>query len=169
MGDDRSQIRQIQERLRVISKSEPRVKPVFIDAIYGDETREAVRNVQEISGIAVTGEIDRETHEAIFALADAFEGKSSPSPYRPKFGSYEGGAISPGDDFDDVYLIQMLLRELSLKDERFFVEINGVLDDKTENAVRLLQSVIGVAQDGRISVTEWNALVALTENTEGYI
>ena len=169
IGDERSRIRQIQERLRVISKGEPRVKPVFIDGIYGDETREAVRNVQEISEIAVTGEIDRETHEAIFALADTLEAKSAPSPYRPKFGSFEGGAISPGDDFDDVYLLQMLLRELSLKDDRFFVDINGVVDDKTESAVRLLQGLIGATEDGRFIVTEWNALVALTENTEGYI
>ena len=68
INDTKEHIRRVQLWLREISRSDERIKPVFIDGIYGDETREAVRNVQKVYGLAVTGELDKETFDLIFRL-----------------------------------------------------------------------------------------------------
>ena len=77
--------------------------------------------------------------------------------------------MSPGDEFDDVYALQLLLRELSLKDDRFFVEINGRFDPQTEIAVKLLQKTLSAAETGRVDIPLWNSLVKLARQTEGFL
>ena len=169
LGDTREHTRRVQRWLREISRSDSRIKSVFIDGIYGEETREAVRNIQATNGLRVTGELDRETFDLIFKLYSELLSRERVDGFRPKFEQYEGEAMSPGDEFDDIFVLQLLLRELSLKDDRFFVEMTGRLDEPTEAAVRLLQSVLGADENGRFTVIEWNALVSLTENTDGYV
>ena len=168
VNDEAERIRRVQHWLRELSRNDGRISEVFIDGIYGDETRKAVADVQRISGSAVTGELDKDTFDTVFRLFTELS-DTKVRPYLPRFDNYEGGKMSPGDVFDDIYLLQLLLRELSLKDERFFVEASGSFDEQTERAVRLLQTVLGIVEDGTVSIREWNALIALTENTEGYL
>lgn len=168
--DDTSEaVRRLQDALRTLSRSDPNIPAVYIDGIYGAETSEAVASVQKIGDLAVTGELDRRTNDLIYGMRDDISARQTVNGYRPKFDNYEGNKLTPGDDFDDIYLLQLLLRELSVKDERFFVNASGRFDTETEKAVRLLQSVLGMPENGSVTVSEWNALVALTERTEGYI
>ena len=169
INDESERIKRIQEWLRMISKNDSDINEVFIDGIYGNETKNAVQSIQNKYGLKVTGELDKETFDLIFKLYTDLQASKNVLGYRPKFSQYEGQVISPGDVFDDVYTLQLLFRELSLKDERFFVDINGSIDSATENAVRLLQSTLGRESTGKVDVSLWNALVLLTEQNEGYI
>ena len=132
ISDKASGVRALQEALRSISRGDPRVRPVFVDGIYGPETRDAVADVQKAYGLPITGELDLTTSDLIFALRREQTERRTPRPYRPRFDTYEGNKMTPGDDFDDIYLLQLLLRELSIKDERFFVETSGRFDEQTE-------------------------------------
>ena len=156
-------------RLREIGRRDDRIPEVFIDGIYGKETQNAVRELQKIYGLRVTGAIDLETLELINRLYEDILRRERIDGYRPKFDNYEGQVMSPDDVFDDVFLLQLLLRELSLKDDRFFVKMSGVFDPDTVIAVKLLQSVLGKEQDGKVDRELWNSLVRLTETTEGYL
>ena len=169
INDTKEHIRRVQLWLREISRSDERIKPVFIDGIYGDETREAVRNVQKVYGLAVTGELDKETFDLIFRLYSDLLSLARVDGFRPKFEQYDGETMSPGDVYDDIFVLQLLLRELSLKDERFFVQMSGRFDPETEIAVKLLQKLLRVTEDGKVTRTVWNSLIALTEQTEGYL
>jgi peptidoglycan hydrolase-like protein with peptidoglycan-binding domain len=156
-------------RLREIGRRDDRIPEVFIDGIYGKETQNAVRELQKIYSLRVTGAIDLETIELINRLYEDILRRERIDGYRPKFDNYEGQVMSPDDVFDDVFLLQLLLRELSLKDDRFFVEIDGRFNPQTVIAVKLLQSILGKEQDGKVDRELWNSLVRLTETTEGYL
>jgi peptidoglycan hydrolase-like protein with peptidoglycan-binding domain len=156
-------------RLREIGRRDDRIPEVFIDGIYGKETQNAVRELQKIYGLRVTGAIDLETLELINRLYEDILRRERIDGYRPKFDNYEGQVMSPDDVFDDIFLLQLLLRELSLKDDRFFVEIDGRFNPQTVIAVKLLQSILGKEQDGKVDRELWNSLVRLTETTEGYL
>ncbi len=162
-------IRGVQFRLREIGRRDKSLPEIFIDGIYGAETRNAVRQLQRNNGLAATGELDLPTFELINELFDDILRRERVDGYRPKFDSYEGGVMRAGDVFDDVYLLQLLLRELSLKDDRFFVDIDGIFNPQTEIAVKLLQRTLRYEENGRVDIPLWNALVRLTENTEGYV
>ena len=162
-------IRGVQGRLREIGRRDERIPEVFIDGIYGGETRNAVRKVQEIYALPITGELDLATFELINELFEDIDRREGVQGYRPKFDKYEGSVMRLDDEFDDVFLLQLLLRELSVKDERFFVELSGRFNPQTEIAVKLLQSTLLLEENGRVDIRLWNALVRLTENTEGYV
>ena len=162
-------IRGVQYRLRVIGKQDNRIPEVFIDGIYGKETANAVRTLQTLYGLNETGELDLETFELINTLYEDAAKKQTVNGYRPKFDSYEGGVMRAGDRFDDIFFLQALLRELSIKDERFFVEIDGKFNPETEIAVKALQQTLLFEENGLVDIPLWNALVRLTENTDGYL
>ncbi len=169
ISDEAAYIRGVQFRLREIGRHDERITEVFIDGIYGEKTEQAVKDLQKLNGLAVTGELDRATFELIDALYEEILSTSEVLGYKPKFGEYEGGAMRPGDVFDDIYTLQLLLRELSLKDDRFYVEIDGRFNPQTEIAVKLLQESLQYEQSGEVDIRLWNALIRLTENTEGYL
>jgi len=169
MGDTRESIRRVQGWLREISRRDDRITPVFIDGIYGDETRRAVSDIQNAYGVSATGELDKATFDLIFSVYTDIITSAEALGLHPKFEKYEGGVMSPGDEFDDVYALQLLLRELSLKDDRFFVEASGRFDPQTEIAVKLLQKTLSAAETGRVDIPLWNSLVKLARQTEGFL
>jgi peptidoglycan hydrolase-like protein with peptidoglycan-binding domain len=162
-------IRGVQYRLRVIGKHDDRIPEVFIDGIYGEETKNAVRVLQNINGLPETGELDKETFELINTVYEDILIRETVNGFKPKFDSYEGGVMRVGDEFDGIYFLQALLRELSIKDERFFVEIDGKFNSETEIAVKLLQRILLFEENGLVDIPLWNALIRLTNNTEGYL
>lgn len=169
ISDEAAYIRGIQLRLREIGRRDKRITEVFIDGIYGEETKQAVKDLQRLNGLAVTGELDRATFELIDALYEEILISTEVLGLKPKFTEYEGGVMRTGDSFDDIYMLQLLLRELSLKDDRFYVEIDGTFNPQTEIAVKLLQESLRYEQNGEVDIKLWNALVRLTENTDGYL
>lgn len=169
VNDTAEHIRRAQYWLRAIGRSDGRIPAVFIDGIYGTETKNAVTLFQEYYELPITGELDAITFDAIFREYSLLSEISAPVGLAPDFQYYESGLISPGDVFDDVYLIQLLLRKLSVKDDRFFTEITGAFDEQTENAIKLLQQISSQPQSGSVDPSLWNTLVKLSRNTQGYL
>ena len=67
LDDTRTPIRNLQRWLRVISRKNGGTGEVFIDGIYGEETREAVMEFQQKNGLVPTGEVDLNTFNAVFS------------------------------------------------------------------------------------------------------
>ena len=162
-------IKDVQKWLRTIGREYPDFPEVFIDGINGEETRRAVRKYQETRVLPVTGEVDRITFDRIFAEYSAFDGMENALGYAPEFDKFEGGRISEGDVFEDIYLLQLLFRRLAVKDERFFLEMTGVYDEDTAAAVTLLRSISGNGEGAFVDTVLWNSLIRLTESIEGYV
>ena len=156
-------IKDVQKWLRTIGREYPDFPEVFIDGIYGSETSEAVAFFQRKKGLSVTGDVDRETFDSLYSEYLRIIRASRILGFIPQFEEYAGGEMRPGDVFDDIFVLQLLLRAVSLDDNELFVDINGIFNEETEKAVRKLQNKIGMTENGRVNGELWNMLVLLAD------
>ena len=168
VGNNAEFIRRVQSRLRDLSGKDKRIPPIFIDGIYGSETREAVRAFQKAYKVGEGGNLDQATFEALDRVWNLARRADRLLGYRPHFNDFAGNVIRPGDKIDDVYAVQLLLRELSLQDDSFFVDMTGIYDEKTVSAVKKLQKILGAEDNGIVDRDFWNSLVLLTEPSRKY-
>ena len=157
--DRASAVRSVQGRLRAISQNDGRIPSVFVDGIYGEETERAVRVFQETRGLPVTGAVDSETHEAIAKEYDLLVLEREVILGVPDFDRLAGGVISPGDRFDGVTALQLLLCSIAEQDDRFAVTPDGFYGDETLDAVKFFQALRGKTQDGVVDRVLWNELM----------
>ena len=169
IDDEKEHIRRVQRWLRELSRADKRLPEIFIDGIYGTETENAVREFQKTRELTPTGALDKATFDKIFSEYTALATNKTAFGYTPEFEYYEANKMTAGDDFDDIFLLQLLLRRLAVKDERFFIEMTGKYDPPTENAVKLLRSVSDKSDSEGVDIPLWNDLIRLTETLEGYI
>ena len=156
-------IKDVQKWLRTIGREYPDFPEVFIDGIYGGETAEAVSFFQTKKGLPATGNVDRRTFDSLYSEYLRVIRASRILGFIPAFEEYTGGEMRPGDVFDDIYVLQLLLRAVSLDDTELFVDINGVYGEETEKAVRKLQKKIGMTETGKVNGELWNMLVLLAD------
>ena len=158
IGDDGAAVRSLQQRLREVSRAEA-LPPVYIDGIYGAQTAEAVRAFQRSRGLPLTGEADVRTLRELEKTARALELLAETLGYAPRFSQLSGGVLQAGERSDDVYVLQVILRNIAVVDERFLVPITGVYDEATVQAVRLFQGFRGGDQTGVTDRALWNELI----------
>ena len=156
-------IKDVQKWLRTIGREYPDFPEVFIDGIYGSETAEAVAFFQRKKGLAETGNVDRATFDSLYSEYLRIIRASRILGFIPQFEEYTEVEMRPGDVFDDIFVLQLLLRAISLDDNDLFVDINGVFNEETEKAVRKLQNKIGMTENGRVNGELWNMLVLLAD------
>ena len=114
-----------------------RVKP---DGIYGDDTRALVSEFQKRYGIEPSGVVDFETWKLLHAVDKARREEAKVARAVHIFPIYEKHEILPNTQNSYVYIIQVMLNEILNDHDGFNVlEINGVYDLPTQNAVKLLR------------------------------
>lgn len=147
----------LQKYLRAISFADKRVSRPPLDGIFDSATEDAVRSFQASRGLNANGIVDRMTWDAIYdeykALALAEElpfFPSAPSDYAARLGE-ESSFIS---------IIQILLQELSSVYDAFEnVEITGIFDSATEQAIKELQRASGLEITGELDKNTYRRLL----------
>lgn len=156
--EERNAIRHIQELLRSIQIAEGEMATVPIDGIYDAATIEAVRTFQKSNGLPVTGEVDRNTYDALYERA--LEVEFLASDPLPLYIFQNGTSVQKGENSDFVLLLQILLNALTVAYDDFsLLERTGVFDDRMENAVRRFQMRNNLPATGIVDKATWNALV----------
>lgn len=160
MIDDKAKITQMQEQLCLISRVEKNIPLIIIDGVYGDETRNCVKEFQCACGIEPTGDVDYETRTKIeesyrndlFTVTPADSLAVFPGPSHK---------MCHGDVDDTVYVIQHILRELNCAYDDAFsgVCMTGTYDDATTDAIRTFQHINGLPETGETDKRTWNAMV----------
>lgn len=147
----------LQKYLRAISFADTRVSRPPLDGIFDTATEDAVRSFQSSRGINANGLVDRATWDAIYeeykALALAEElpfFPTSPADYAAKL----------GEESSFVSIIQILLQELSSVYDVFeAVEITGIFDTATEQAIKELQRASGLEITGELDRNTYRRLL----------
>lgn len=163
IDDEAAAIRSLQKRLRVISTVDERVPEVFIDGIYGEETVAAVTGFQKAYGLEPNGEVDMATHDAINAEYNAILRSREIFVGSPDFENMKDERMSLGDAFDGVSALQILLRSLGGYDDRFKVELTGIYNEETSEAVKYFQALRGLEQTAAVDRRLWNELALYSE------
>ena len=92
------------------------VSPLVPDGIYGAETAEAVRAHQRECGLPVTGRVDRETWDSIYAAAaQLFAADTPPAAvlFFPR-----SGVLAPGSRGRAVFVLQLIHCRAALREHR---------------------------------------------------
>ncbi len=157
---DRESIFALQEYLRELHHDTngeiPLVNP---DGIYGSETVAAVEEFQRRHGLPVTGEVDNETWDAIFAeFGNAVIRRSKPNGIMP-FPSTRGYEVMDGERSDTVMAVQLVLHLLAnLYDDIDGSTMGGIYDESTAADIRTFQTRHNLPVTGRVDKLTWNAL-----------
>lgn len=150
----------LQRYLRAISFVDPRIPRVPVDGLFDSDTRLAVEIYQTTRGLPVTGIVDKNTWDSLFAEY----GRVTAAQYRPSTPNFFPAGppdyeAALGDEDAFIFLLQIMLRELSsVYDGISDVEISGVFDSPTENAVKIFQRASLLPDTGRVDLTTWNRL-----------
>ena len=156
--DVKNAIRHIQELLRSIQIVEGETVTVPIDGVYDTATVEAVRAFQRENGLPVTGDVDRETYNALYERA--LEVEFLASDPLPLYIFPNGRSVQKGETSDFVLLLQILLNTLTVAYDDFApLERTGTFDAVMENAVRRFQMRNILPATGIVDKASWNALV----------
>lgn len=158
--DRENVIREIQQNLRTLYLANIINTSIVPTGIYDRQTANAVRELQRAARLPVTGIIDYPTwlilNDAARQMRD--NGRDS-APIYPFSHIANGQSVKPGERSDTVYFIQIILR--SLIDYDFDnVEINGVYDGQTEDAVKVFQRSFSLPVTGLVDRQTWDKLAA---------
>ena len=147
-GDiERQAIMDIQRYLRQLSLEDPAFARVAVDGIYGAETVRAVEEFQRLSGLEVTGRVDRITWDRLFEeYTMSLYRNSFPAPFPVFPMNPVGYTVSVGERSFLVSVIQYLLSEIAALygDSTLSTDVNGEYSDSTAEAVKALQRIFGL-------------------------
>lgn len=159
----------LQKYLRQLAYFDENIPFVAIDGNRGSTTTEALRAYQARRGLPVTGVADQETWEALYEdYLTSLEEEAPPSRFSPFPAQPRGYALRVGDEGFPVSAVQHMLEEISVFFPITLVEITGVYDDATRDAVSEVQARYLLPVTGEVDKLTWNALVRLYDSAYLY-
>ena len=161
--------RNLQTYLRQLAYFDNDIPFVPIDGNPGEDTTAAIRAYQRKKGLTVTGIADQATWEALYEdYLVSLEEQSLPETFSPFPPTPTNYSLGEGDMGFAVSAIQYLLETISVFFPVEAVEITGVYDEKTRDAISEMQARYLLPVTGRTDKLTWNALVRLYESAPLY-
>lgn len=157
---EKQAVENLQQYLRQLSYFDDTIPQVPVDGIYGSETKEAVIIFQKNHGYEITGEVDRETWDAIFReYQDSVYAYSKPIPIDLFYREPIPAIIRADDEGFTIMAIQYMLNEAF----RFYQDgdqilIDGKYSEQTVEAVRMFQNLSALPETGEVDLQTWNML-----------
>lgn len=153
--------------LRVLSKTRDNQPSVIPDGIYGNDTMRAVSAFQRQEGLPITGVADSGTWRVI---VDAFTAESPlVLPAAPLEIIWQPrDKIYPGERSLHLFLIQAMLVAIGeVYADVPRLQVTGIHDERSVEAVLWLQKKCGLPTTGSINQVDWLFLTKLYRMTAG--
>ncbi|MCQ2435303.1 MAG: peptidoglycan-binding protein [Clostridia bacterium] len=158
-GDRGNAVRVIQYYLRVIAEFSDAVLSPPFDGYYGYETMQSVLSFQREYSLPETGVIDRDTWYAINDVYRADIGSVSDEMLDDGAVPFPGIFLKYGARGSDVEILQRYLNAASAVYPNIPpIEVNGVFDEDTRDAVYSAQSFFGYQVNGIVGPLLWDRL-----------
>ena len=144
-----SEVKQLQKLLADLGYE------VSQDGIFGNGTKRAVIEFQENNGLEADGIVGKGTWEVLLS-GKAVRSKKGGSSDKPKDSSTKNPSklLKLNSTGEEVEKLQELLKEL-----KYNVDVNGVFDIKTKEAVIDFQLENGLVADGIVGKGTWDVLL----------
>lgn len=159
-GDSGRDVAVIQTSLNQISENYtaiPKISPV--DGYFGASTTEAVREFQRIFNLTVDGIVGKNTwYKMVYLYVSLRRLAELRSEGQTIFGTSLAypEAIGPGDTGADVQVLQYLIALISVFNPYIpEVDITGVYNENTKNAVIAIQRENGLPETGIVDAATW--------------
>ena len=145
--DSRPYVMELQSYLRAIQRARYGTTTVPMDGFYGADTADGVRQFQQAEKLPITGAVNRETWEAIYAVyLDTERRQTPPTLIR----GLRRPLLQPGDRGDAVIFLNVML---GIVGNEYTVE--------TEEIIRTIQRISFLPVTGNTDKDTWDAVVAL--------
>lgn len=160
LGDSSPDIEEKQLQLNRISRNYPSIPKIPItDGNFESTTEAAVKAFQSIFGLEPDGIIGKATWYKISFIYNAVKRLSELDSEGISFSELPQNYVEelvPGDTGIQVELVQYYLSVISaFYDTVPNVDITGVYDAQTENAVRAFQQTYGLTETGSVNFATW--------------
>ncbi len=154
-----SAVYQIQTFLRELALVHQEIPLILADGIFGPQTTQAVVQFQLLHGLPPTGVVDYRTWTMLAAEYVAVL-QLQRKPLSCSMFPSGVESITLGDQGDTIYFIQIMLQTLSRHfDNLPRVEITGVYDEQTRDAVTHFQELERLESTGDVNKATWDRLV----------
>ncbi len=164
-GDTGTDVAFAQYYLALISFTDPQIPQVSLSGVFDQNMKNSVIAFQEKYGLEPTGQINRETWNKILEVYNLAIQTLKQQYVSESEKIYPGIILTPGSSGDDISTLQRLLQQASQKDPRIpSVEVTGVFDDQTENAVKVVQTQNSLPVNGSVGPLTWAAIVNIVNN-----
>ncbi|MBR2444590.1 MAG: peptidoglycan-binding protein [Clostridia bacterium] len=158
--DTKNPIFQIQRILRFLDNEENGLARVKPDGIYGDNTRNAVIAFQKKYGLLQTGVVDKQSWDLLHTVDRDTRYKNQKAMPVYILPMYEDYVILPNAKDNYILVVQHMLNEIGTHyDEIDTVEITGIYDKATVEAIKHLQRRHLANDDGILDGKTYNLLV----------
>ena len=155
-------ITELQTYLHAIALMNDRIPVIIPNGVYGSETAIAVRAFQREYGLPDTGDTDGKTWSRIVSVYREYL-RGNPIPYSV-FPSAKYIAAK-GDSGELVYILQAMLHTIGKRyDNAPSVDVCGIYNDDTAEAVSRFQCWCGIPHSGKVDSGTWNMLVRSCEH-----
>jgi len=157
--DSRS-VRGLQEMLRNISYYVEDVLGVIPDGNFNEDTKNSVVSFQRAYGLEPTGEVNAETWGRIRDVSNQVDIVYAQPILFPVFGKRV--LINPGDEMAELYVVQAMLYSIFLVFPNApQVDITGVHNENSVEAVVFVQEITGLEPTGVIDTLTYNQIAHL--------
>ena len=147
-SDKEAAIREIQRYLYTISQIEKTIPYLAIDGIFGDETKNAVREFQRLKRLPETGSVDNTTFDALYKdYVNILEARNQTN----KIFNISLYPLNRGDSGSNVSIINSLISDLAKYYDIPNVPSGDFFNEDTENAIRSLERIFLFNESGSVS------------------
>ena len=133
---------------------------IEIDGVFGPKTKNAVIAFQKSKDLPQTGEVDDVTWNEIYRefrgiVTTVFEGNVVPKTFIP----FSGTTLRLGSKGEEVTTLQQYINNIAnIYPEISPVEVTGVYDEATMNAIMQYQKKFGLRVTGNVDRITWNSI-----------
>lgn len=158
-GDSGDFVRVIQLLLNYVALYEESVPSIPINGYYGPETASAVRSFQQTYGLLSDGILGEDTYSQLYDVYESIINSIDPIQFSDTAIPFQGRELQLGDEGEEVAILQEYLDYIrgtytSIPP----VDINGVFDQATQNAVIAFQNLFNITPSGIVGILTWSAV-----------
>ena len=148
----------LQKYLRTISYSDPKIIRPPLDGIFDSATERSVRSFQENRSLNADGIVNKATWDAIYAEYKQLKTQNADLPFFPSTPPNYKAKL--GDKSIFISIVQLLLQELNAIYDGFEeIEITGIYDTATEQAIITLQQASNLEATGELDKATYRRLL----------
>ena len=169
-GDRGFGVELVQYLMLFISYFVESIPQIKLDGIYGSETEAAVSAFQSEYGLPSTGVVDVTTWEYAYDIYAGIINELPQNLFENSPRPYPGIPIRDQTQNESVVTLQTYLQTVSeVYPEIPTVEVTGIYDAQTQEAVLAFQRFFGLPENTVVSARTWDAIGDIWENiTRGY-
>ncbi len=155
-----NEVKTLQYYLDIIGYFNPGVPLVTMDGIFGPKTKDSVIEFQKIYGLTPDGIVGKDTWLKLDSIYKETAKSTAPYLFGKEIELYPGYTLKLGLENEDVKHLQTYLEKIAEANPSIpKVEVSGVFDQTTKDAVQAIQKQYSLPINGNVGALTWGRII----------